>query len=80
MGVALNKYVSSYYCSAAVLLSIYFLLFGKDFLQISTFVSPLRGSGLGGFHPQVPLRSTWGYSWCRPSGAQAVDGNPPYGL
>jgi hypothetical protein len=47
----------------SVLLSANFLFFVKDFLQISTFVSPPRGSGLGRLHPQVPLRFTWGYSW-----------------
>ena len=47
-----------------VLLSANFLFFGKDFRQVSAFVPPLRGSSLGGLHPQVPLRFTWGYSWC----------------
>ena len=47
-----------------VLLSTNFLFFGKDFRQVSAFVPPLRGSSLGGLHPQVPLRFTWGYSWC----------------
>jgi len=34
--------------------------FGRDY----PIVPPFQGSGLGAALPQVPLRCTWGYSWC----------------
>ena len=40
-----------------VLLSANFLFLEKDFFQISVFVSPLRGSSLGGLHPRFRFAS-----------------------
>jgi len=40
------------------------LVFWEDFPENLSSSAASPGSGFGGIHPQVPLRFTWGYSWC----------------